>query len=329
MINFTCKYGSFEKMEDITNICWSRLYHNDVIIIPSSVVLSKQIMRKKDINPDMVSFDINQKKYINIYINNNSVYMNEHRQLICIDFIKLFLYVDSIPKELEKKIWNYAHEFCEHKLWYIQSKMRLLMNNFSEEYPEQMSIAKYLNGDENVLELGGNVGRSSLIISYILNNNNNMNFVTLEPVKYYSDILNLHKNINNLNFHIENSALSKRKLLQKNWDTIASNVVLDTWEPINTITKDELYKKYNIKFDTLVIDCEGAFFQILLDMPEILLDIKLIIMENDYRELWKKSCVDYILEQNNFKRVEMMPLGFYIDWVVCNDNFYEIWKKQN
>jgi len=329
MIKFTCKYGPSDKMEDITEICLSKLRHNDIIIIPSSLVLCKQIMCKKNINPDTIEFDTNEKRIISIYINENLMYMNEHIQLICIDFIKLFLYIDTIPNELEKKIWNYAHEFCQHKLWYIQSKMRLLINNFSEEYPEQMSIAKYLNGNEKVLELGGNVGRSSLIISYILNSNNNMDFVTLEPIKYYCDILNLHKNINNLNFHVENSALSKRKLLQKGWDTIVSDVDIDMWEPINIITINELYEKYKIKFDTLVLDCEGAFFQILLDMPELLLDIKLIIIENDYRELWKKNCVDYILEQNNFKRVDSMPLGFYIDWIVCNNNFYEVWKKEN
>jgi hypothetical protein len=35
-------------------------------------------------------------------------------------------------------------------------------------------------------------------------------------------------------------------------------------------------------FDTLVLDCEGAFYYILQDTPEILEGIKLLIMENDY-----------------------------------------------
>jgi bifunctional polynucleotide phosphatase/kinase len=39
-------------------------------------------------------------------------------------------------------------------------------------------VVKYLTGNEKVLEIGGNIGRNSLIIAYILGNRNN--FVTLE-----------------------------------------------------------------------------------------------------------------------------------------------------
>ena len=92
---------------------------------------------------------------------------------------------------------------------------------------------------------------------------------------------------------------------------------------VETKTLDELYSKYNIQFDTLVLDCEGAFYNILMDMPEILNNIKLIIMENDYWDIKKKNFVDDILKKN----------GFYVDykmdggWGPCFDFFYEVWKK--
>jgi hypothetical protein len=85
-----------------------------------------------------------------------------------------------------------------------------------------------------------------------------------------------------MNFFVENSALSKRPLIQKDWDTIVSDVVLEGYKKVNTITLEELHYKYKIEFDTLILDCEGAFYYILLDMPEILNNIKLIIVENDY-----------------------------------------------
>ena len=53
--------------------------------------------------------------------------------------------------------------------------------------------------------------------------------------------------------------MCKRKLIQKGWDTIESDVLLDGYTNVNTITLDQLYSKYNIMFDTLVLDCEGAF----------------------------------------------------------------------
>lgn len=68
----------------------------------------------------------------------------------------------------------------------------------------------------------------------------------------------------------------------------------ETLEPnfkwINTIRLEQLKTKYNIKFDTLVLNCEGAFYYILMGMPEILDNINLTIMENDYHILEQKIC---------------------------------------
>uniref|UniRef100_A0A6C0D841 Methyltransferase FkbM domain-containing protein n=1 Tax=viral metagenome TaxID=1070528 RepID=A0A6C0D841_9ZZZZ len=186
---------------------------------------------------------------------------------------------------------------------------------------------RYLTGNEKVLEIGGNIGRNSLIISSILGVNQN-NLVVLESSPDISPILKHNRDINKMHFHIENSALSKRKLMQGGqigWDTkvCENNIVEPGWKLINTISFYELILKYNIVFDTLVLDCEGAFYYILMDMPEILTNIKLIIMENDYLEVSRKHYIDDILKQN----------GFYVDyveaggWGPCQDNFFEVWKK--
>ena len=53
-----------------------------------------------------------------------------------------------------------------------------------------------------------------------------------------------NKNLNNLNFHIEPSALSKRNLIQKGWETTESDVLLDGYTKVNTITFDKLKDKY-------------------------------------------------------------------------------------
>ena len=89
------------------------------------------------------------------------------------------------------------------------------------------------------------------------------------------------------------------------------------------MTYDELVKKYNIAFDTLVLDCEGAFYYILQDMPEILTNIKLIIMENDYNDINHKNYIDTILQNNNFK-VDYSESG---GWGPCINKFYEVWIK--
>jgi FkbM family methyltransferase len=180
---------------------------------------------------------------------------------------------------------------------------------------------KYLTGNEKVLEIGGNIGRNSLIISSLLKDPTN--FVTMESDSNIAKQLTENRNLNNMNFNIENAALSNRKLIQKGWDTIPSDEILPGYNSVNTITLTELYSKYNIDFDTLVLDCEGAFYYILIDMPEILNNIKLIIMENDYWDISKKNYIDTILKNNNFF-VDYKEEG---GWGPCYNNFFEVWKK--
>jgi hypothetical protein len=162
-----------------------------------------------------------------------------------------------------------------------------------------------------------------MIIGYILKQKQNNNFVTLESDARISTQLIHNRDKNAMNFFVENSALSKRKLIQRDWDTVASDEVLDGYFPISIISWEELNAKYNIVFDTLVLDCEGAFYYILMDMPEVLTNIKLIIMENDWWEIEKKEYVDSILKKNNFS-VDYSEAG---GWGPCYDRFFEVWIK--
>jgi hypothetical protein len=86
---------------------------------------------------------------------------------------------------------------------------------------------------------------------------------------------------------------------------------------------EQLNDKYKIEFDTLILDCEGAFYYILMDMPEMLKNINLIIMENDYWDITKKQFVDDVLIKNNFY-VDYSEIG---GWGPCRFNFFEVWKR--
>jgi len=225
-------------------------------------------------------------------------------------------------KNNNEKIKKYSLELFD-KLSHLQNNLKLDFGTFMDEYPEQMMAVRYLKGDEKVLELGGNIGRNSLIIASILNNNNNNNLVSMECDEEISGKLLHNKNKNNLNFFIENSALSKRNLIQKEWDTIVSNELLKGYKRVKIINYENLKEKYKIDFDTLVIDCEGAFYYILLDMPEILNNIKLIIVENDYHDESHKKYIDNILTEKGFT-VDYVESG---GWGHFYNNFFEVWKK--
>lgn len=207
------------------------------------------------------------------------------------------------------------------KTFQIQSTLRLNYGSFFEELPEQRMSVRYLTGKERVLEIGGNIGRNSLIIACLLNNQQNL--VTLESNLEIAAQLKENRDANQLHFHVETSALSKRKLIQKGWDTLPSETLQEGFSWVNTMTLEEIQTKYQIVFDTLVLDCEGAFYYILMDMPEILANINLIIMENDYTDITHKQYVDDVLVNNGFYR-DYAECG---GWGPCTDYFFEVWKK--
>ena len=206
------------------------------------------------------------------------------------------------------------------KIAMIHSQYNIKYGSLSEELPEQKMAVRYLTGTEKVLEIGSNIGRNSLIIAYLVGD---QNLVTLESNPSIVPQLTENRNMNSRQFHIEPSALSAKKIIQNGWTSLPSDVLIDGYQWVNTITWAELQHKYNILFDTLVLDCEGAFYYILKDAPEILDNIKLIILENDFTCGDHKAYVDEQFKAHGFQRVyyEQHPFA------PTHDNFFEVWKK--
>ena len=63
------------------------------------------------------------------------------------------------------------------KIAMIHSQYNIKYGSLSEELPEQKMAVRYLTGTEKVLEIGSNIGRNSLIIAYLVGD---QNLVTLE-----------------------------------------------------------------------------------------------------------------------------------------------------
>jgi len=294
-------YGTEFSNIDVTEICFSKLLKDDIIRIPAG-----DHNRSRHFTDPIIGV----LKKIFLIKDDNS----------CLNFEDDIIIKINI---LNKTISTISENDILNKLLDIHSKLQINYGNFNEELPEQKMAIRYLTGNEKVLEIGGNIGRNSLIIGHILKEHGNNNFVTLESDADISKQLKQNRDLNNLDFHIESSALSKRNLIQIGWDTKESDVLLDGYKKVNTITLEELYAKYKINFDTLVLDCEGAFYYILMDMPEILNNVNLIIIENDYDDISKKLYVDEILKKNNFY-VDYVEGG---GWKVYRDYFFQVWKK--
>jgi len=293
-------YGVINNLVDVTDICIQKLLENNIITIPAG-------------DFDRANFfgDHIFGTLKSVFIQNNDDYnkVEYHDSYI----IKINITDNSIST-IDTNITNY-------KMNNIHSNLKIKYGTFREELPEQKMAINYLKGHEKVLEIGGNIGRNSLVIASLLDDDKNL--VSLESHEIIAQQLTENRDMNNLKFHIENSALSNRKLIQIGWDTKPSDILENGYKWVNTITLKQLKEKYNIDFDTLVLDCEGAFYYILMDMPEILNNIKLIIMENDYRDITHKKYIDEVLLKNNFYR-DYVEIG---GWGPCYNCFFEVWKK--
>lgn len=311
----TIKYGIPDTTIDITSVVLEKCVKQNVAHIPAG-----------DEERAFLFTDPIWGKPKLIYINDD-VNGYDGRKDIFIDLSTNTVFVDAIPDYIQVIYPMIVNKLVRlrnlQQLQEIQSGLKLDGGTFDEEFPEQLMATRYLTGNEKVLEIGGNIGRNSLVIASILNKAGNSNLVTLESnTEIYKQLLH-NKEINRLNFFVENSALSKRKLIQSHWYSEVSDVVKPGYFPVNIITYADLLEKYNIQFDTLVLDCEGAFYYILKDMPEVLDHVTLIIMENDYWDITQKEYLDSVLTANNFYADYTEAGG----WGPCESCFFQVWKR--
>ena len=306
-------YGIYENYKDVTYKAFIRCYKNGNLMISDNDVkrssifgdplygIEKNILINDTKTGNEYIYDIFSK--INIKINDN------------IDIIKMKTdhldQIKNISLPPEKKL------DIIHQLIFID------FGNLYDEYEEQLMSVMFLDENATVLELGGNLGRNSCVIATLLNDNRRL--VTLECSEEISKKLIHNRDINNLNFNVEVSALSKVSLSFRKKDsrTIVSDEIIEGYNKVNTITFDELKEKYKLNFDTLVVDCEGGLYQILVDEPNLLENIKLVIIENDFLDIEHKRFVDSMFDKYGLKLVYNRSGG----WGPCSDCFYQVFKK--
>lgn len=228
-----------------------------------------------------------------------------------------FFFLTSFVSSLKGEDWKVS---ATNKLEFIHSQLKLLHGDFAYEYPEQLLTAFYLPSDAKVLELGSNLGNNSCVIGYILNDSSNL--VTMETRTEAIRYLTENRDINSLKFHIVEGALSKVPLIQKGWITQPSNEDIDGFFRVNTFSFNELQEQYDIIFDTLVVDAEGALYQILLDDPEILNNIKLIIIENDFKNAEQCLYTLNLFRENGFLLIHNEGKHHWLD-----NAFNQVWQK--
>lgn len=304
------EYGIETNYRDITTLALKRCVEHNTLFIPNNDCTRAGIFG------DHLYGTV---KHIRITKNGHSTIYPDSEQ-IKLDVSDVDL-SNLQPSKNTRSWYNYDLTDPIERLESIHRNIRFTGGNIREEYPEQLMAVMFLSKDAKVLELGSNIGRNTLTIATILSDQNNL--VTLECSLESCRVLRYNMELNDYKFHIEDSALSYRKLIQRGWTTIPSDLLLPGYVPVKSITFQELEDKYKIEFDTIVADCEGALYYILLDYPDMLNNIKTVILENDYYNINHKNSIDKVFMDKGFARVYVKGGG----WGPCADYFFEVWQK--
>jgi len=287
---FTVLYGAQDSYLDVTKAVLENCVYNDKIYIPSDDTSRSEIFGDPMFGVLKHIKIIHQKEYV-------------------------------FEVDIEIIFTQDGPMYPEEELAKIHSSLNFTGGSLQDEYPEQLMAMMFIQKDAKVLELGSNIGRNTLIIGSILDDPKN--FVTVECDANTCRILKKNLEFNDLPIHVVEAAVSKRRLFQVGWNTYTEENAPSNAVEVNTISFSQIQQQYQLEFDTLVADCEGALYYILQDEPDMLDKMKLIIVENDYNDLSHKQAVDDIVVNKGFKRI-YVKRG---PWGPCAPNFYEVWVK--
>jgi len=205
--------------------------------------------------------------------------------------------------------------FC--KLKYKDENGKTI-DNSSVEKPEQYLADIYIPRDATVLEMGARYGTVSCVINKRLKDPTRQ--VSVEPDERVLKALEKNKKRNKCEFNIlygtvSNTPVKLTKL--DSWDGYGTTGEKDETSSIPHYSISELEEKYNLKFDTLVADCEGCLEVFFDENTEFIKKLKIVFIEKDYPEKTNYRKVTNFLKNNNFDRI------------VGGQNLqHEIWKKQ-
>lgn len=183
------------------------------------------------------------------------------------------------------------------------------INTSINEKPEQIFAYKYIHEDDIVLELGARYGSVSCVINKRLKNKKNQ--LSVEPDSTVWKALENNIKINNCEIQLFKGIISKEtySLSLAGYGTTA---VKTTSSNIQSLDLYEIEKIYNLKFNTLVADCEGFLESFLDEYPFLYDQLYKIIFEADYPDKCNYNKIRNILLDKGFKAFETGFQNVYI-----------------
>ncbi|TMU54482.1 FkbM family methyltransferase [Flagellimonas algicola] len=195
---------------------------------------------------------------------------------------------------------------------------RFALDLYEEE--EAKYLSKYLSPNARVLELGSCLGYVSCLVNNILAQKDQ--HVALEANPNLIPWIEKNREANACHFHLENSIISPNEsnIFYIHKLIVGGSTKRET--PVKTeikgLTITQLKEKYNIDFDTLVMDIEGGELSLLRNFKQEIAAFKHIFFEI--------HPFAGILTQEEAQECEgiLKEIGFKMK---IRDGHYQIWEK--
>jgi FkbM family methyltransferase len=175
-----------------------------------------------------------------------------------------------------------------------------LINSSKAEYPEQALVHEHLDETATVLELGARYGSVSCVINKKLINKSNQ--ISVEPDSTVWSALERNIVENGCDIILHKGFVSKKSLSLIPMG-YASTAVETTSSTIPSVSVEELQLKYNLKFDTLVADCEGFLETFFDENPHLYDQLHTVIFEADFPNKCNYDKIRTELKSHGFREV--------------------------
>jgi len=185
------------------------------------------------------------------------------------------------------------------KIPYFNERSQVI-NTLENERDEQIMVTNHLPTNARVLELGARYGTVSCIVSAIVDEPTK--HVAVEPDVSVLPALIHNKLTHDGKFHIVVGAIS-RKPACLDYSCGYGNHLTTGRPNIQTFTLEEIEKMYDVSFNCLIADCEGALENFFRENPTFLSRIDTVIFEADCPERCDYEYVRQTIETNGLKPV--------------------------
>jgi len=146
------------------------------------------------------------------------------------------------------------------------------------ERSEQIDAQRFVRSDHRVLELGGCYGLVSCVINHNLQTQTH--HVVVEPASQVISALTQNRDSHHAGFQIFNGVVARDPMVIRG-EGISRWTEPSSSSEITHVTAEELEQRYNMTFNCLVADCEGAMGQFVRDFPTFFDTLDTVLYERD------------------------------------------------